>query len=124
MVLHRHQRTSIVKRIGRVIVRPRAKDTYSLASFCIECAATCIAVVTVRVVVHNQGHVGRTVVIERRIEIDGRPITGRYDDTPAKHQIAFRDRYPIGNAVKHGLVGADHIDVQIAGSAVCPCVEE
>ena len=95
-----------------------------MARFRPECAATCIAVVTVRVVVHNQGDIGSPVIIERRAEIDGRPIMDREGYIAAVHQVGVSNGNPVGCALKRGLVGTDHIDVHIAGSAVCPRIEE
>ena len=117
LVLFRQERARKIGRIGWV-------DGWAINAICIyrlvsarieRTAAQKRAIVPTIVIIDDQGDIGRAVIIEHLVEIDGGPAIGCKWHVAAEHLVAFRNRNPIRLILKSRLARLDHINVEPTG---------
>ena len=64
-----------------------------------------------KVAVDDEAKVADTVVRERGVQGDGRPLAGREGDVALEHQVTGCDREPVGCTGEFRLVSVDHVDL-------------
>ena len=80
----------------------------------VENAETRLRTIVVCVVIHDDGNMMSAVIVETGLEMDGTPDIPMESSIAAEHQVVGGYRNPVFFAVEGTLVGADHVNVQVA----------